>query len=148
MTLHQHSFSLLLHRHEEAEELYSLALSSTFDGGSYGLLLPLTELGVKLNQQARHSPCHHILTPSKTALNQGFTDGLDSQSTGTGPDLEDFCQNRARSRELVIDSLGYIPLRDEVSQVFNTIPPVFKKGKPIMNMMCRYVEYLMREQYF
>ncbi|KAK3791119.1 hypothetical protein RRG08_010520 [Elysia crispata] len=100
--------------HEEAEELYSLALSSTFDGGSHGLLLPLTELGVKLNQQARHSPCHHILTPSKTALNQGFTDGLDSQSTGTGPDLEDFCQNRARSRELVIDSLGYIPLRDEV----------------------------------
>ncbi|RUS75939.1 hypothetical protein EGW08_016304 [Elysia chlorotica] len=88
--------------YDEAQALYQRALSSTFDVDRYGLLQPLTELALKLNQQARGTPCHH--TPPLSG----------AQSADNAPEPGDLCEERAASRKSALESLDYVPLRDEV----------------------------------
>ncbi|GFR72548.1 hypothetical protein ElyMa_005708500 [Elysia marginata] len=108
-------------RHEEAKRLSKLALSSTFDGSNQGLLLPLTQLALRLNHQASKVPCHHHHTPGRL-LKTPHHQKVNNAST-TGPTLEtwDLCQNRDRAREMLLSSLEYVPSRDEVDQCHPTV---------------------------
>ena len=119
------SFSFYLRRYEEAKELHKLALYSTFDGGSHGLLLPLTELALKLNQQAKRARCHHTPPLQRFSASHGHKVKAAPAplAARASPEKADLCQNRARSRELLLEALEYVPLRDEVSlrSCWNTI---------------------------
>ncbi|GFN82419.1 polycystic kidney disease protein 1-like 2, partial [Plakobranchus ocellatus] len=103
--------------YKEANILSDQVAHSKFTPGSNGLLLPLTILARKLNQLASRAPCNHTLPFSKVAPT---SNNHQEKNVGGGKDAREWaetldpCQKRAISRKLILASLEYMPLRDEV----------------------------------